>query len=516
MSELKNRPLHVFLCHAVEDKTSVRLLNEKLKREGWIESWLDEEKILPGQDWHTEIEKAIETTDVVIVCMSEASLKKEGYVQRELKFILDIADEKLDGTIFVVPLKFDKCSIPRRLHSLQYVDYFPRNKRNVSYEKLMRGLKSRAKSLGIDFARDTNPSNKSRNIDGEENALMPHTVGSLLNNKRQMLIKALGVLLGISILIYSIGFLINSSALNTSREAVVLAITPPSPTPTSAPTRTSSPTRVPTNTPSTVIISTLPSTPVVTQIGMDGMVLINIPEGEFTLGSMRPTPPPPAIGYLDEWPFTTLPISSFWIDQTEITNEMFSRFLNENGNILEQGDTWLDADDIDVRIHLVNGRWQADSGYEDHPVVEVTWYGAKAYCEWVGRNLPTEAQWERAAGGDSTWRYPWGDEFGCEFSNVGIGCDEYEKTSPVDEFAEGQSIYGVLNLSGNVWEWVSSLAWKYPYEPLDGRENLNVNSDRIIRGGSWRSDQGATLTVRKGLNPIYADTDVGFRCAISK
>ena len=135
--------LRVFLCHASQDKPIVRELYQRLLAEEWIDPWLDEEKLLPGQDWDMEIEKAVEAADVVIVCASSRSVTKEGYIQRELKFALDIALEKPEGTIFIIPLRLDDCDVPRRLRSWQYVDYFPSEKRKVSIQRLLQSLKLR-------------------------------------------------------------------------------------------------------------------------------------------------------------------------------------------------------------------------------------------------------------------------------------------------------------------------------------------------------------------------------------
>ena len=140
------RKLRVFLCHASQDKPVVRELYQRLSNKGWIDPWLDEEKLLPGQDWNMEIEKAVEAADVVIVCLSSTSVSKEGYIQRELKFVLDIALEKPEGTIFVVPLRVDDCELPRQLRSLQAVDYFPVKQQELSYEKLLQSLRIRYES----------------------------------------------------------------------------------------------------------------------------------------------------------------------------------------------------------------------------------------------------------------------------------------------------------------------------------------------------------------------------------
>jgi hypothetical protein len=145
----ETRKLHVFLCHSSQDKPIVRELYQRLLTEGWIDPWLDEEKLLPGMDWDLEIEKAVESADAVIVCLSNNSITKEGYVQRELKFALDIALEKPEGTVFVIPLRIDSCEVPRRIRSWQFVDYFPENRKDWSYNRLLKSLKLRTQKIDI-------------------------------------------------------------------------------------------------------------------------------------------------------------------------------------------------------------------------------------------------------------------------------------------------------------------------------------------------------------------------------
>jgi len=143
------RKLRVFLCHASQDKPIVRELYQRLTAEGWIDPWLDEEKLLPGHEWDMEIEKAVETADAVIVFLSNNSVTKEGYVQKELRKVLDVADEKPEGTIFIIPVRFDNCLIPSRLKKWQYVDYFPDQNKNKAYNLSLESLKLRANALGI-------------------------------------------------------------------------------------------------------------------------------------------------------------------------------------------------------------------------------------------------------------------------------------------------------------------------------------------------------------------------------
>jgi hypothetical protein len=134
--------LSVFLSHASADKPVVRDLHQRLRRDGF-EPWLDEEDLLPGQDWEQEIRKTVRRADVVLVCLSHSSITKEGYVQKEIKLALDVADEKPDGTIFVVPVRLEECEVPERLRQWQWVNYYEKQ----DYERLVRALRNREQSL---------------------------------------------------------------------------------------------------------------------------------------------------------------------------------------------------------------------------------------------------------------------------------------------------------------------------------------------------------------------------------
>src|ERR1039457_6329576 len=107
--------LRVFLCHASQDKPIVRKLYLKLCAESWIDPWLDEEKILPGQNWDSAIENAVKATDAVVVFLSSELVNKEGYVQHELSRVLHMASYKPDGTLFVIPIRLDECTVPSGL-----------------------------------------------------------------------------------------------------------------------------------------------------------------------------------------------------------------------------------------------------------------------------------------------------------------------------------------------------------------------------------------------------------------
>ncbi len=140
------RSLQIFLCHSSGDKAAVRDLYYRLSVEGF-NPWLDEENLLPGQDWQQEIPKAVHDSDVVIVCLSRSAINKAGYVQKEIKYALDIADEKPDGTIFLIPLKLEECDVPERLSRWQWVNFFE----DRGFERLMRALRKRESELNIDI-----------------------------------------------------------------------------------------------------------------------------------------------------------------------------------------------------------------------------------------------------------------------------------------------------------------------------------------------------------------------------
>lgn len=134
MTETKHHH-HVFICHASEDKPLVRELYNRLTQDG-IDAWLDEEKLLPGQDWQLEISKAVKNSEVILVVLSSQSVKKAGYVQKEIKLALDVSREKPEGTIYLIPARLDDCAVPDSLKNYHWVNLFD----NKGYERLKQAL----------------------------------------------------------------------------------------------------------------------------------------------------------------------------------------------------------------------------------------------------------------------------------------------------------------------------------------------------------------------------------------
>lgn len=235
--------------------------------------------------------------------------------------------------------------------------------------------------------------------------------------------------------------------------------------------------------------------------------MVHIPAGAFLMGSDD--------GPQDERPRHRVRLAAYWIDRTPVTNSQFAQFLNAVGPQGARGERYYDVDDSDARVHRRAEKWSADSGSENHPAVEVSWYGALAYCRWLGKRLPSEAEWEKAARGADGRKYPWGNE-PPDRSRAHFGAG-WNDLRPADGFPQGASPYGVLDLAGNGWEWVNSAYFSYPYDPNDGREDLTREHIRGTRGGGHDSGPEELTTTHRGRqvsrNPRGGHHNIGFRCA---
>ena len=236
-----------------------------------------------------------------------------------------------------------------------------------------------------------------------------------------------------------------------------------------------------------------------------GSDMVSIPAGAFTMGRDD--------GPADERPAHRVELRAYEIDRYPVTNARFAEFLNAQA---QQGKERIyDFDDPDARIHRGGERWIVDSGFERHPVNEVPWAGAAAYCAWRGKRLPTEAEWEKAARGTDGRRYPWGNEPAqADRAQFGAG---FNRTAPVGAAYAGASAYGVLEMAGNVWQWVSSAYRPYPYRADDGREAATPGAVRSTRGGGHDSPPAEITTTQRGRelsrNPAAGHHNIGFRCA---
>ncbi|MGB0383837.1 MAG: bifunctional serine/threonine-protein kinase/formylglycine-generating enzyme family protein [Ardenticatenaceae bacterium] len=288
--------------------------------------------------------------------------------------------------------------------------------------------------------------------------------------------------------------------------------TPPSPpTPTRPPSATASAYPAPTETQLAIPTATF-GVGSTTKSEVDGMAQVYVPEGQFLMG---PKEEQTAVNE-DQYPQHTVYLDAFWIDQTEVTNKMFAAFLNEQGNQPEDGTTWLHIEDEDALIGLQNGQFQPKEGFANHPVNEVTWFGAAAYCEWAGGRLPTEAEWEKAARSTDQRTYPWGDQ--APQPDLLNFNQQVDRTTEIGGYPTGASPYQALNMAGNVEEWVAD--WYdpdyYTRSPNENPTGPATGVYRVLRGGSWYDGPTEVSTgFRRHDKPTETFDDTGFRCVRS-
>jgi formylglycine-generating enzyme required for sulfatase activity len=223
--------------------------------------------------------------------------------------------------------------------------------------------------------------------------------------------------------------------------------------------------------------------------------MLLVPEGEFTMGSER--------GETDEQPVHIVFLETFYIDKFEVTNKLYKACVDD-GQCEPPRQIYFFAESPN-KIYFGNPQ------YDNYPVIYVDWNLAKAYCEWRGARLPTEAEWEKAARGREGNTYPWGRDLDCQKANYQ---DCVNQTSEVGSYPDGVSPYGVYDMTGNVWEWVAD--WYsdnyYANSPKNNPSGPNTGQSRVLRGGSWpRFD--VTAYHRTKFAPNYNTFDIGFRCA---
>ena len=249
----------------------------------------------------------------------------------------------------------------------------------------------------------------------------------------------------------------------------------------------------------------------------DGMVLI--PAGIFQMGSTDLNSPN------HERPVHTVYVDAFYMDKYEVTNAQYAAFLNAKGKHTAGVLVWFDLGGEDARIERVDGHYRVQGGYENHPAVHVSWYGAIAYAAWAGKRLPTEAEWEKAArGGLAGQKYPWGNSTDANKANYD---QNLGSTVPIGQYpANG---YGLYDMAGNVWEWcldegdVEFYRKSPTRNPIAGATNITQMIDNytnfsdlrnvIVRGGSWSTTVRSIRVARRAFScPSAPKPHVGFRC----
>lgn len=254
-------------------------------------------------------------------------------------------------------------------------------------------------------------------------------------------------------------------------------------------------------------------------LSLDNMVLI--PEGEFEMGGSDNE------AFADEKPVHTVYVEEFYMDKYPVTNAEFKEFVDANPQWSQP--RWL-MKFLPTKYHdgYYLDYWKENNFPQEkinHPVVHISWYAAMAYAEWVGKRLPTEAEWEKAArGGLIGQKYSWGNVIDPQYANYG---NNVGSTTPVGEYAANE--LDLYDMSGNVWEWCldewdDRFYYSSPHaNPVSGDSIPRILGNytdskgmRMMRGGSWYNTvQNVRVAKRSAALPTYTNSNIGFRCAMS-
>jgi rhamnose transport system permease protein len=267
---------------------------------------------------------------------------------------------------------------------------------------------------------------------------------------------------------------------------------PPPPTPTPKPTNTPAPTPTPAPTEAGEPVAT----PTPTEIPRPEVEMIEIPAGPFTMGDDSSDP--------NEGPAYTVELPTFYMDKFEVTNADFAQFVEATGYQTEP----------EQRDSKKTWRTYATEGKENHPVVKVTFNDAQAFCEWMGKRLPTEAEWEKAARGTEQRMFPWGNLWG-DATQANVKLTGLRGTAAVGSFPTGASPYGIEDMGGNVWEWTASPYLAYPGSAY--QDPQYSAEARVTRGGGWFDDQNQVRSTNRSAAVVEsANDDLGFRCVADR
>ncbi len=240
--------------------------------------------------------------------------------------------------------------------------------------------------------------------------------------------------------------------------------------------------------------------------GKDGAPMVLIPEGSFPMG----VPHGDRDGGRDEYPRHDVFVNDFYIDKFELTNGRYLEFVKATKHRIPQNPK-----------NATRNLWEGDTITEslaDRPVVNVDWADAQAYCQWAGKRLPTEAEWEKAAKGTADRRFPWGN---VEPTNKHLNFNQQwigEKTlMPVGSYELGKSPFGVYDMAGNVWEWVNDWydAKYYERSPAKNPVGPESGTKRVLRGSGWQNETPTVrIFTRVDSDPTIRNESTGFRCAM--
>ncbi len=456
---------HIFFSYSHKDKDYVHKLQEALIREGF-NVWIDD-RIDYGTRWPKVIQEHLDNCDAFIVIVSDNSFESE-WVQNE------VTRAKRIGKPFFPLLLSGNPWLS--IESTQYVDV---TNGAMPPEKFYARL-----ALVTPRGEHAVSSDSLEPVSEVTSRLEPP------RSKFKLDPKTISVIAIVTVIILASLFGLNR-ALRSPPVPAPTSTTSPSPSP--LPTLTQPPMPELTST----VVSAIPSAEITDQNAQ--MTLI--PAGDFIMGSDT--------GNADEKPAHKVFLDVFYIDKYKVTNALYKMCVDAHVCSAPQ-----------FSNSYLRPTYYGDSRYDDFPVVGVNWYMSKAYCEWRGARLPSEAEWEKAARGPDGRTYPWGEGIDQIRANYNNNNDPnyVGDTSKVDAYPNGVSAYGIFDMAGNVWEWTMDLydANYYASLTLPVANPLGPTSGqyRVIRGGSWNSNAYALRSARRSWNtPANANVYIGFRCA---
>ena len=542
-----------FLSYSRTNKDFAVKLARELKAEGFP-VWLDQLDIPPGSRWDVEVEKALMESDIFMVIITKASSTSEN--------VLDEIGYAIDNGKRMLPVLLEKTNIPLRLRRFQYVDFTDKSfdEGVQSAKELLRNLIAQATMPRPDVAGKTGEPSKSEagaagkdsssrtdllrrenleqelrfkeeeaRLKQEKEQLEKQLLEERTTQERMQAVAAasqksrtrrMGIF-GVALLAVLVaGFLITrflgsppagqtedgptpgSTSLVVPVTASTRTPTEEEPTPTREPTATTAPTETEVPADTATPTSDVPPTPSSLITDDMGVEMVLVPEDEFTMGADGTRGDP------YERPEHTVFLDAFYIDKYEVTNKRYQECVDEGACLEPYHDYFTDTSP--------NRKYYGNPEKDNFPVIYVDWDMAKAYCDWRGARLPTEAEWEKAARGTQGYRYAWGNDISCQNANY-ASCGFFQTTA-VGTYPDGVSPYGAYDMTGNVWEWVNDYYAENYYSISPGRNPKGPLSgqSRVVRGGAWNKETNEIYTYdRVRWGETYNTWDIGIRCASS-
>lgn len=478
MTGVSPQPLQIFLSYAREDWHHVNELHRRLTADGFS-AWIDKEALIPGQAWESIIDQAVERADVVLICLSNHSIGKRGFVQTEINLAIEAYKKQPEDAIFLIPVRLEQCKLPYSIKHLHALNYYE----SQGYDKLRRALTTRAEQLGKPIGQPQAPPLEQVQADIAQGRFTDVVANLTLAAQRNLLTRNLAAILA--------EIAENSAApLFTRIEAARLV-------------GQTGDLRLPCTT-------------------AQWAAAAQQCDHHFARGAWDESTPPAYWRYIPSntyqigvrQPGTTsarLKLHSFWIARFPITVAQYTPYVQAVGHA-----PWRWGN---PKFHGAN-----------QPVIGVTWREAVAYCEWLTRQLaadlppdhvirlPTEAEWEIAAAYTREGlrcTYPWGEE-ALTTERAVYALSKVQAPLPVGCCPAGEAACGALDLAGNVWELTLSDWHGFPRQ---SHRPLNQELDRYVawRGGSWFTTGEFVASSSRGWIDIDTHTgaDGGFRVALA-